>query len=137
MNTCVCCLVDSSFLSIVGQYSDPNQLSKHKNANTIEGRYVYTQDLRAIQSCSHHETFRVPRGIVSRLSDALLTWMAMVSSHPDGDFRNYIITGLTEDFRIGFNYSNHFCQSNTSNHPSVANNPEVIQEYLADECTHK
>ena len=136
MNTCVGCLVDSSFLSIVGQFSDP-KLSKHKNANTIGGRYVYAQDLRAIQSCSHHETFRVPRGIVSPLSDALPTWMAMLSSHPDGDFRNYIITGLTEGFRIGFNYSNHFCQSNSSNHPSVANNPEVIQEYLADECTHK
>ena len=46
----------------------------------------------------------------------------------------YIVEGLRDGFRIGFNYGSNTCTPATGNAPSAFQHPEVIDEYLQEEC---
>ena len=60
-------------------------------------------------------------------------WARELEDHPDRDFRDYILAGITRGFRIGFNYSNCSCRPATSNMRSANENAEVVQAYLDKE----
>ena len=60
-------------------------------------------------------------------------WDRCLMAHPDQRFRTYIAEGIWYGFRIGFNYSS--CVSSPCNMASAVKNPEVIREYLANECS--
>ena len=49
-------------------------------------------------------------------------------------YKEYILSGLRQGFRIGFDYTNHSCQPAKKNLPSVASQPAVVQEYIEKEC---
>ena len=55
--------------------------------------------------------------------------------HPDQEFADYIVRGLRDGFRIGFDYTNHICKKARQNMASARDHPEVIREYLAKECS--
>ena len=59
-------------------------------------------------------------------------WTAALANHPDAQFRHYIITGLTQGFRIGFNRA---CplRSTYHNMPSAGKQTSVVENYLAKE----
>ena len=58
-----------------------------------------------------------------------------LSSHPDSRFTQYIVQGIKEGFRIGFNYQTHHCFPAKSNLLSARQHPEVIRDYLLRECS--
>lgn len=60
-------------------------------------------------------------------------WAASLAGHPDKEFADYVVSGIREGFRIGFNYS-HSCKNAARNMPYAAQQVQVVREYLANEC---
>ena len=60
-------------------------------------------------------------------------WSKELATHPDQLFCQYIIRGLREGFRVGFDYENSQLRSNGCNLLSAADHPEVVDDYLAVE----
>ena len=61
-------------------------------------------------------------------------WQEHLRSHPDRDYAEYLICGLQDGFRIGFDYQGHKCRSSRENMRSAMEHPEVVQEYIEKEC---
>jgi hypothetical protein len=56
--------------------------------------------------------------------------------HPDQVFRKYVVDGIRHGFRVGFDYARAGpTHSSRGNMISSQEHPEVIQEYLAEECS--
>ena len=53
--------------------------------------------------------------------------------HLDREFVEYLLQGIQEDIRIGFNYQVHVCKPAAGNMKSASENPGVVDEYLANE----
>ena len=60
-------------------------------------------------------------------------WDRKLAFHPDQQFRKLIVEGLWDGFRVGFDYSHH-CRSSKRNFLSSLQQPQVIRDYLAEEC---
>ena len=60
-------------------------------------------------------------------------WAAGLRNHPDKEFVQFLVNGIREGFRIGYNYSGHSCKSSSRNMVSARQHPEPIQRYLATE----
>ncbi len=60
-------------------------------------------------------------------------WDQSLAPHPDPRFRRYLVDGIREGFRIGFDYSRE-CHRTARNMASSILQPAVVQEYLAIEC---
>lgn len=100
-------------------------------ASIYGGVYRYMEDLIQLEACAHqvaHPTWdRGPSPIVvERLSMYL-------ASHPDGRFVSFILRGLVEGFRLGFDSSQFHLRSVLRNHPSSLANASVVDDYLARE----
>ena len=66
------------------------------------------------------------------------SWSAFLAEHPDKDFVQNIIRGITNGFRIGFDYTsiaNQSLHSAKRNMQSAREHAQVIDEYLQDECS--
>ena len=61
-------------------------------------------------------------------------WDRLLAQHPDQRFRAYIVRGIQEGFRIGFD-SSISLHSVKHNMPSALDHPTVIRDYLAEECS--
>ena len=57
-----------------------------------------------------------------------------VAPHPDKEFSSYVLKGIHEGFKIGFEYQGHSCTPAKANMRSAVKNPTVVEEYLAMEC---
>lgn len=98
-------------------------------------RYRFMDDLTALQRR------RPPRGTgevpeeVNIVSTPLVVseWRRCLSNHPDREFVDYILRGLEEGFRLGFNYAECTPVSAKSNMQSATGRPVVIDNYLAKE----
>ena len=56
-------------------------------------------------------------------------WDYFLVNHPDQEYRRYIVAGLREGFRIGFNYKGQKgCKKATSNMVSTMQKPELVRE---------
>ena len=60
-------------------------------------------------------------------------WERQLKYHPDGEYKEYLLTGLRRGFRIGFDYGSHRCRSAKTNMKSALQNPAVVDRYLATE----
>ena len=60
-------------------------------------------------------------------------WRAALADHLDKSYVDYILRGITEGFRIGFNYSHHTCRPSHGNMLSTLENPDVVDDYLQKE----
>ena len=86
------------------------------------------EDLKALDKCR-----RIP---IRRVSPALqgmatpLQWEVW----PDREFREYLITGLREGFRIGYDYQGHKCKWCKENMKSAKEHPQVVDDYIMKEC---
>ena len=103
------------------------------------GPYRYTNHLQQLDACRpktarSHE--RVPQlgSINSPLSARLLEWQSRLQCHPDQSFANYILQGIEQGFRVGFDYSHLLCSAKR-NMPSALEHPEVVERYLGEECS--
>ena len=94
--------------------------------------YPYTADLMTLDF--HHPI--VPHAIEELTSVtthlAVESWEAALMSHPDRAYVGYIIRGLREGFRIGFQRGAPL-RSASANMPSSRLRPSVITDYLAGE----
>ena len=63
----------------------------------------------------------------------LTAWTRELADHPDEEFRAYILSGIAQGFRIGYDYSLGSCKPATSNMRSACENSEVVQAYLDKE----
>ena len=62
-------------------------------------------------------------------------WAKMLEGHPDPIFANYVLTGITSGFRIGFGYGNHSLHPTGKNLRSAYDHPEVVDSYLQNEVS--
>ena len=97
--------------------------------------YCYINDLSVLDS-------RKPREMVKRLPEQLseinttlvpAEWEKLLSSHPDAGFREYLVRGMSEGFRLGSKHDTHTCKSAKSNVLSATKNALVVEEYLTKE----
>ena len=90
----------------------------------------------ALDQCRSHPPMKLPQ-YLSVINTPLewTMWVTWLQGHPDRMLVDYIIRGLREGFRIGFNGSTESVHKAACNMLSATKNPEVIQEYLLKECT--
>ena len=62
-------------------------------------------------------------------------WAKDLEGHPDPNFKHYILNGIAQGFRIGFDYEHHQCRSAASNMQSAITNAGVVKEYLDTEVS--
>ena len=97
--------------------------------------YPYTDDLLKLEAC----TSRKGENLLQKLSKSSITtplvwrrWSQALENHPDKAFRDYIVSGLKEGFRIGF--KGRKCRPAKTNMKSALEQPQVVSKYLWDKC---
>ena len=61
-------------------------------------------------------------------------WQDHLHNHPDKNLADYVIQGIRDGFRVGFDYAHHRTKQASSNMKSALEHATVVQEYLAKEC---
>ena len=100
-----------------------------------QSQYQYMPDLKEL---TNRRPLVMPVGWMqgwSRVSTPLVweAWESRLQEHPDRSFREYLVMGMTQGFRIGFAYAKAKCRSASQNMASVAEHPEVVKAYLDKE----
>ena len=60
-------------------------------------------------------------------------WEKHVASHPNRSLAEYVVQGIRDGFRIGFDYTNHRTRRAGQNMQSALEHPSVVQDYLTKE----
>ena len=97
--------------------------------------YVYFDDLRVLSQ--HSPSLRQPLpSMLCQVHTPLVIaeWCSQLCQHSDREFCQYLIDGLTNGFRIGFNYTSHRCQAAKRNMLSAVQNSGIVEQYLKKEC---
>ena len=100
-------------------------------ANISCGKYLYTQDLLQLDSCT--DTSRCCQWPVAQSPVHLTNWIPSLVAHPDRVFAAYIHAGLSHGFRIGFNHQGPRLKASQRNHPSAATNKSVVSNFIRAE----
>ena len=97
------------------------------------GEYRYTAQLATLDKMQSpvRDVHKAFQEIVTPLQWQM--WDSLLATHPDQRFRRYIIEGIRNGFKIGFDYSRPL-RSAGSNMASTRQMPGVIRDYLAEEC---
>ena len=66
---------------------------------------------------------------------ASCAWEDRLRAHPDGDFIQYLLSGMQNGFRIGFDYSQFSCGKGKHNMRSATQNADVVENYRKKECS--
>ena len=93
--------------------------------------YPYTADLLCLDLCCPRGHRPYPPVHTPLIRDA---WAEALRQHPDRAFTRYILRGLREGFRIGFDRAAPI-QSASCNMLSALQHPDVVQSYLQKECS--
>ena len=72
------------------------------------------------------------QGIVTPLHWEI--WQKALTSHPDRGLAEYIVTGLQEGFRIGYDYRTHKCKKSEDNMKSAKEHLQVVDDCITKEC---
>ncbi len=98
------------------------------------GRYLYMADLLTLEESVPSPLLVIPPYLQSVATPLRLqVWRSELSSHPDPEFRRFLLRGIEHGFRIGFDYEGARCRKASRNMPSAAEHPEPIEKYLANE----
>ena len=91
-------------------------------------------DLLALGNCRTPAS--PPHPGITRITTPLdaEAWKLRLAAHPDQVFVSYIIRGICEGFRLGFDRANQ-CRPATRNLRSVQDHPEVVDAYLGKEVS--
>ena len=98
-------------------------------------QYPYTEDLQRLEACTSNKGKNLLQKLPKNSITTPLVWRRRIQAqehHPDRVFRDHIITGLKEGFRIGFKDSKY--------HPAKTNmrlaleQPHTVSSYLQEEC---
>ena len=100
----------------------------------LAGKYMYMSQLRTLASCIPHNLPSLPTRLAMINSPLVVDqWRALLSEHPDGEFKEFLLSGIVEGFCIGFNYTQSDCRSAKRNMLSAMQNPSVVSDYLSKE----
>ena len=98
------------------------------------GQYRYMTDLLALDLCRpdgcHATAGPAPKSKSVTSLARLEAWRVGLESHPDQEFARYILEGLSNGFRIGFDYSKTGCRKAKRNTLSAKRNAAVVDAYL-------
>ena len=96
-------------------------------------QYPYSQDLWALESCTSSSEPCLPTSL-SHIRSPLVPseWQRGLANHPDSAFTAYILQGIIEGFRIGFNRA-HSLRPSKKNMSSARANPQVVMKYIEEE----
>ena len=108
-----------------------NQVTEQVPQHTVN-----TAHLLKLEDCCRTIQWEVP-SILSQVHTPLVigAWEKELVSHPDQERASYLLNGLRNGFRIGYNYKDNTCQPRRQNMSSAALNPQVVEEYLSKECS--
>ena len=98
--------------------------------------YRYTQQLLVLERCT--ET-GVPAGLELKHVETSLRAVkqeVLLASHPDREIVEYLLRGIRQGFRIGFDREKCRLQSRTQNMSSANERPEIVGKYTAHEQAH-
>ena len=112
--------------------------SHHWEANFVDNKYQDMNSLLQMQKCvpiSGEEVLVVLLSIVSPLTENIGQWRRFLEPHPDNEFKECILCGLQNGFRIGYQYSL-LTQIRSSSHNilSCLDHHSVVESYLSKEC---
>ena len=96
--------------------------------------YLYIPELRVLDGRRAAQPEEVPQ-LLQAVNTPLriAEWQKALPTYPDQEFREYLLKGNTQGFRIGFQHQSKSCSSATSNKQSALDNPHVVDEYLSKE----
>ena len=101
----------------------------------VGGSYAYLEQLTVLEDCRPMvKSWTLPEKwcrIVTPLKSEEWEWE--LRDLPDRRCADYLVRGISEGFRLGYEYSNHECRSASRNMLSAERNPRVIDEYLGKE----
>ena len=104
------------------------------HASMTSQQYPYTRDLMKLDSHRPPKIVPLPTNCTVTTTPLKVNeWEAALGAHPDRLFVQYILHGISEGFRIGYNYSQASCSSARGNMKSAGDNPAVVDEYLEKE----
>ena len=98
--------------------------------------YRYTSDLWALHQASA-ASLSCPIPVTSNWQPSPLPpaiWAAALQRHPDRHLAEYVIRGLEDGFRIGFDSARRTLRPASRNMGSAYATPQVVSEYLQKEC---
>ena len=99
------------------------------------GSYLYMRDLRALAGARPPEVGVSRRDlaqICSPLTDHLPSWRRALKTQPDAGFADYVLTGIENGFRVGFDHSSPL-RAMRLNIPSAMDHSEVVDAYIHTE----
>ena len=100
------------------------------------GLYLYTHNLLTLNSFCNPVTNRLPMEcLVVNTPLNRQAWQAALVNHPDRQLVHFLVEGIRQGFRIGFDYSMHSTKSKTGNMKSACDNPVPVNQYLDKELT--
>ena len=101
---------------------------------TGRGPYPYTHHLIKLASCQSPLLQALPENLC-RISTPLMyeAWEVALAKHPDPAYVKYILCGIKEGFRIGYDYARHTCRPTSRNLLSTLEHPAEVDNYLRSE----
>lgn len=100
--------------------------------------YQYTEDLLYLANCILPAGKKSVQNELCKITTPLRLahWESMLSSHPDREYADYIISGIRDGFRVGYSHvvsATKPLSSARKNMHSAEENPHVVEEYLEAE----
>ena len=97
-------------------------------------KYEYIGKLWAMEECSARRSQAIPEGLGQIITPlAKEVWQEELSHHPDREFAELIVRGITEGFRIGYDAERVELRSQEANMVSAREQPGVVTAYLGEE----
>ncbi len=108
------------------------ELDLFKNSyHLMHDRYMYTSDLLQLDNCISPVPLSLPPFCTIVTTPLKYqVWKSSLKHHPDPTFANYILQGIKNGFRIGFQYSTFTTRSANRNMASAIQIPQPVVEYL-------
>ena len=103
--------------------------------SAMGANYKYTGDLLGLDRCTPLlSDMAVPEPLSHTVSPLKLgAWERALAAHPDAEYTQYLLRGIREGFRIGYDRRSPL-RSAGANMPSANERAEVVDEYLSKEC---
>ena len=100
--------------------------------------HVSSGDLLQLEACkplSHSNPPIPPAALVIVTPLIPHHWEDALRHHPDQQLASYVVSGLTNGFRVGYQRAGSTKQSARINMVSAVRNPGPVQQYLSTELT--
>ena len=110
----------------------------HTTITVMESsRYPYTADLLSLDECrAVVPSYTLPTECCHNTTPLdIQQWRQLLAHHPDKHLCKYIISGISQGFRIGFHRRATQLQSAQTNMTSAHLNPDPVDSYLTEEIS--